>query len=308
MSSLPDSIDGLTSVLFERARSEDVGWIDDDKTRKQIIDLIESENDPDLRQRMFNILFPTSNRELAVSKASEDTKGRKVRYYRSMNLEKFLKLMEEGVWSDQTISDDEIVNTEELLVYLYNLTRWTRSFIDLDSLTVDNIKDHLKETFPTATEEAIQNLLAAKKYSEVRSFLSSFADKNALKSMHRASSSKFNPYFSCSVGGPAYSYGEGLVCLEMVIPDDRVEADKNAFEEEKEVYLRGLDLSWITRVYGEGEEGNQQWIDEVIYNPELPIGEHTRDKFNPDSDYSEISSWTRGEKTEDCLPVGLKNW
>lgn len=243
-----------------------------------------------------------------MSKASEDSKGRKVRYYRLMDLEIFLKLIEEGAWNEHTIPDGEGFTTEELFAYLYDLTRWTRSFINLDDITVDTVKDHLKDIFPTAAEEAIQNLLVAKKYSEVRSFLSKFADKNALKSMHRSFSSKFNPYFSCSVGGPAYSYGEGLVCLEMVMPDDLVETDKNAFEEEKEVYLRELNLNWITRVYGEGEEGNQQWMDEVIYNPELPIGEHTRDKYDPYSDYSEISSWTRGEKTVDCLPVGLKNW
>ncbi len=306
MGNLPDSTHDLTSYLFEITRVQDLGWTHDEKTREVAANLIKNEGDPHVRQRIFNLLFPTSNRELAVSKASEDVKGRKVRYYRSMSIESFLKLMEVVTWDSKSISDDETVNQDELLVYLYNLTRWTNSLINVADFTVDNTKNHLRDTFPDATDAEIEHLLATKNYAEVRSFLSRFANPRALRSMHRSFSTKFNPYFSCSAGGPSYTIGEGVVCLEMVIPDDEVEADLNAFEGEKEVYLRQLDLRWITRVFGAMEEGNQQWTDEVIYNPDLPLGQYSRYKFNFRRDYDEIAAWTKGEPTKDCLPIGLK--
>lgn len=299
-------LEGLTANLeSENGLSDD--WIKDLSKRELIAELIAEETDKSIRQEMFNKLFPEERRKNLVESASEDSKGRKVRYYRMMPVDKFLDLLKSGVWDEETFEDDDKPNLKELTYYIYDLARWTKSFDKFDLLKRDNVADFLADIFPTAPASELGNLLSANSHSEVRKFFAKYADKTALRAMHRGASTKFNPYFSCSVGGPSYSYRDGIVCLEMVIPDEEVEYDELALEQEKEVYLRKLNLSWVTRVYDSGEKGNLQWIDEVVYNPDLPLGEYTQNKYIPSMDASEISAWTNGEKTRGCVPVDLLN-
>jgi len=295
-------------VKEEVARPEIRSWQGDAEKRAAIAEALGRETSSSMRQRLYNYLFDEVGREAKVAVASEDRKGRKVRYYRIMGQEDFNLWIEHAKLNAEVLTDPltDKISSKDIAHYLYYLVGSGLFFNFSEDISPENVFEYLPQLFPAASAEEVAMVSTTDSAAVVRGFLFKYANREALKFMHRGSSSRLNPYFSCSVGGPSYLYQDPLVCVELVIPDDKVEVESGAFEEEKEVYLTNLDLAWVTRVYAGGSTGNEQWIEEVIYNPEIPIGEHTVNRYkSSDSSYSEVGAWTRDEELVDCLPVGL---
>jgi hypothetical protein len=262
----------------------------------------------DERQEILNSIFTKKRQEKMVADASLDIKGRKVRYYRYMPFEDFLRLLENKKIRPTGRSGMEQVPqtkfNEFLSRYLEDQmwsaeTDYEKKRDFLEKAQTLSTPELLRLVFPRVSQKAAETLLADLTYQNVRKF---FDDKIDLKNkLHYHIGSywmKFFSYLSASVGGIIRKHlRPNEVYAEMIIPDDAVIVGERHFEGEKEALFKEMNLSNISRVYA----GYDQLHEEIVDNPQTAIGQIKESR----SSLSKIETWRWKEPTIEYLPVSV---
>lgn len=265
-------------------------------------------------QGACNEVFTTKRREGMIKSASVDRKGRKVRYYRMIQKNIFLRMLNEGEHSIENnhLEDfDRIVSERKVYDFFY----WyiVRSSDDID--IEDEIEDSsLKELLDRITdnEEEKESLLRERTNRSVVGFIQKYCDSRIIEQIHAGSVyPEFSPYLSISVGGsPMKRIHEDCIMLELILPDEKVSSypsETASRQGEKHAYvLRGFSLDTVSRVF----VSSTQYRDEVLNDESVPVGEWRtqREGKNSLEKYHDwVEDWRWKESTDDCLPVGILN-
>lgn len=260
-------------------------------------------------QECCNKLFDEKRRERMVAGASIDRKGRKVRYYRKIGQDIFLRALNEGGHSiennhledfDRELPEKKV----EEFFFDYADDEELISFDEWKKLSLQEVLERI-----TSNKEAIDTMIKRKTNRNVVDFIQTHCNPQRLEIMHAGSRfMEFSPYLSASVGGSFAKYlRQGDILLEMIIADEKISSfpsGSRAREGEKHVYLQhGIDLGEISRVF----TSTDQYRKEVLENKTIPIGEGIIGKLGEkDSSLSDqIEQWRWNKPTDDCLPVGL---
>lgn len=252
----------------------------------------------------YDKLFPMERREEMLKGASRDREGRPVVYYRYMPQAMLDKLVDQGDISalDHFDDPDEPLDERPLA---QRLSSWLDDQEGPNSEAFHNYWD-VKSALPELGErnpglaEGLGALATSGAFTprELHPLLDKHFDRGVLKRIHTAGDDrKFSPFMSLSVGSIIRDkLREGQVYVEFVIPDEFVEAQPEGIPVEKEVLARTLRRGWITRVY----TTNEQLHDEIIANPETPVGKWYQ-RYPVDA----VDQWRTNEPTEDYLPEAL---
>lgn len=309
--------------LFEAPKKESLSqkFLDanfDVEISEDILNRLKDPNNSENKQELINSLFTKERQEKMVGKTNEDIEGRKVRYYRYMPWEVFLKILEKKKFtandyiedSQKHLSDKELKEFKYLLKDYCGFLIWQKAqsekkkYEEEDQLEQMEIEDLLYFAFPDLTEKEINDLFKDFTLKKVRDFLEKNMITKFKKSTHTGGMYRnFLSYLSASCGSAIKVPRGNQVYLEMVIPDEDVKLQPNLVEGEKEVLIKQISLSNISRVY----VGSEQFYSEIVENPDSNYGEFI--KKNPQYRYKAmegIGRWRWDEKIEDYLPVSLR--
>lgn len=262
-------------------------------------------------QEVCNKLFSEERREKMIEGASIDRKGRKVRYYRKIARDIFLRALNEGEHSIENnhLEDFDRELPEKRVRGFFldyaedeDLVSWDEA---TKSLSLQEILERI-----TNNKDAISRLVGERSNRSVIEFIQRYCRQERLEIKHAGSRfMEFSPYLSASVGGSFVEYlRRDDVLLEMIIADEKISSfpsECNSRECEKHVYINhGIQLGEISRVFIDTE----QYRREVLENSSLPIGKWiiegggVKDPLLSEND---IDRWRFNTPTDDCLPVGL---
>ncbi|NCU41935.1 MAG: hypothetical protein EOM19_04415 [Candidatus Moranbacteria bacterium] len=261
-------------------------------------------------QEVCNTLFSKERRERMVEGASVDRKGRKVRYYRKIGQDIFLRTLNEGGHSIENnhLEDFDRELPEKRVREFFLDYAEDEDLVSWNEITKDFSLEEILGRI-TSNKEAIATMIKRKTNRNVVDFIQTYCNPRRLEIIHAGSRfMEFSPYLSASVGGSFAKYlREGDVLLEMIIQDEKISSfpsGASSREGEKHVYIQhGIDLGEISRVF----TSTDQYHKEVLENETIPIGEWIIGKLGEkDSSLSDqIEQWRWDKPTDDCLPVGL---
>lgn len=283
--------------------------------------LLQKESTQQDRQEILNKMFPLDRREEIVAQASQDIKGRHVRYYREMRWEHFVPWMERGTLSSidyfNAGNGREFKNSTEFVdpEYLYLLlSEYGESVLHIPHETrmnqieelfenQDKLPEVFQQYFTGASEEEVAALTRELTYKNILPFVEKHFPLDLQKRIHTgAMLQQFSSMLSLSVGGNRFpDIHSQMVVVEMIIPDEEVISHPVAREGEKEILTKTLSVDYISRVFVK----ESQLEEEVYKNPNIPVGQYAlghQDKKTAQAVYD----WRIEESTKDCVPVGLR--
>lgn len=258
-------------------------------------------------QEACNSIFDEAKREELLKKASVDTKGRKVRYYRQIEENTFLRALYEGKHAvsnnhledfDRNLSEEKVKEFFCDYVDFQELASWD----EIDNL---DLRGLLQKIVPNNNQE-IENFLGNVTNRKIVEFIEKYCKKSQIESLHAGSLyPEFSPYLSASVGGSFVRYPKkGYILLEMIIADDKISSlpsEAVSREGEKHVYIQGeITLDEISRTFTTAE----QYMKEILRNENIPIGEWIKEK-DEENVFNGVEQWRWAEPTDDCLPVEI---
>lgn len=300
----------MAELLGTRERRHEV--VDVETGRRLHQEILRCGEDAECAQAACNRVFTTERREKMITEASVDRKGRKVRYYRHIKRDVFLRALEEGGhFVDNNHMEDfdqKVVNEKEVKIFflLY--------FQKNDGESYEEMGWDIKKAGDISLQEILDAIFSDSFVREsfpkrltnrnVVDFVRRFCCPRTLEELHMLGQYlDFSPYLSASVGG---SYLEkvspGAVLLELILPDELILSDPDATPffrmEEKSVCVDGgFPLEAISRVFCT----THQYWKEVVLDENTPVGMFLSGSCGRDS----IQPWLMGEQVENCLPVGI---
>lgn len=257
-------------------------------------------------QRVIDQIFSNQRREKKLAEQEEDIRGLKVRYFRKMSLEAFIKMAKVGYQDAASYAEEEppIIDQKELKYFI------------IDSFSLDkqekiearnlSLKDLLDEYFA----ENIYSRLEATEFSyvSVMDFVNNYLDEKYLKQKHTGSvMQKLSPFLSMSVGGvistlSSEQYPYRKIYCEIV--KDDITPHASGVNGEKEVFVKKLKMSDIAGVYVDDNK-----IFELIRNDNTFSQGNFYEEHKNEMQYSDdaIQKWRWEVNTNDCLPKRLQN-
>ncbi len=289
----PSSLDAILSERFDINISPD--------TLAQLKQTEERED----RAEILQEIFPEARREEMLQMASEDSKGRKVKYYRFIRWDKFMKLLEnKKLTAMDYFNLDEKVDEKELFYFFIDYADFLKV---LDRFEEDykalSWSELMSRVFPTLTPQETQSFLNDLSFRNILPFVQKNVDPLYMRRRHTGSvGQKFSSLLSLSVGGITTDHlGKNTVYLEMVMPDDKITPHPEGVEGEKEVFTDEINLYNVARVY----DSVQIW-DDIIMNPDTIIGAYqAKIDYSKGSHSPAVEQWRWGERTNDYLPTSL---
>ena len=243
------------------------------------------------------------------SEQEEDSRGLKVRYFRKMSLEAFLKMAKIGYQDAASYAEEgpPDINQEELK----RLVIWSLP-IDLQD-KMEKRKYNFKELVDQNFGQGIYEKMAISNfsYSSVMDFINSYLDEEYLKEVHTGSlMQKISPFLSMSVGGVISTLSnERRSCKKVyceIVKKDII-THKLGVNGEKEVFVKNLKMSDIAGVYIDDDK----IFDLIKKDNTFSQGRfYEENKDNKDnfiwlSDF--IQKWRWEVDTNDCLPKRLRD-
>ncbi len=267
------------------------------------IDQLRATTNAEERQKLLDQLFPNERRERKIAGASKDSQDRPVKYFRKMQYDKLLKMLEQGQQTPVDYYEDinAPVDDEVFRYFLYQVAGDNFNRRELRELsTPDLVTQLFKDKVPA---DELAKVLETTTYSTMLPFIDKYVPLSRIKELHAGGlSQRFSPLLSMSVGGVIKDkLSPNQIYLEMVMPDEKVIVHDliEEFEPEKEVFTRSIDLQNVTRVYATTEALQR----EQVHNPDTAVGKH----YNPTNHSSSATDlWRWDEKTEDYLPTSLR--
>jgi len=257
------------------------------------------------RIQILQQIFPESRKEQMLQLASEDTKGRKVKYYRYIKWDKFMKLLEnKKLTAMDYFNLDEKIDEQELFYFLLDYARYLK-VVDIlqEDYKAISLPELASRVFPQLTISEIKPFLENLSFRNILPFVRNNIDPQYMRRRHTGSvAQKFSSLLSLSVGGITTDHlGKNSVYLEMVMPDDKITPHPEGVEGEKEDFTDEINLYNVTRIY----DSVQIW-DDIIMNPGTTIGAYqAKIDYSKGSSSSGVEQWRWGEKTNDYLPKSL---
>ncbi|NCT54784.1 hypothetical protein GW758_02375 [Candidatus Falkowbacteria bacterium] len=256
-------------------------------------------------QSVVDKIFSNQRREKKLAEQEDDGNGLKVRYFRKMSLEAFIKMAKVGYQDAASYAEEEppIIDQRELKYFI------------IDSFSLDkqekietkglSLKDLVNEHFGVDVYERLAE--SDFSYACVMDFINNYLDEKYLKQTHTGSvMQKLSPFLSMSVGGvistlssDKYPYRK-IYCE--IVKDDII-PHQSGVNGEKEVFIKKLEMGDIAGVYVDDNK-----IFELIRNDNtFSQGNYYREHQN-EMQYSDdiIQKWRWEVNTNDCLPKRLK--
>ncbi len=229
-------------------------------------------------QEVADSVYSEEYQREKIKEASLDIKGRPVRYYRQISTDALLMLLESGHDNPVDHHDEPFSLDDKAFLHMLNHVLDSRD-IDLENTPVT---DMLYKVFENTDKEEIDKVFGVNgeitNWERILSFIEENLQPDEIKKIHAIGSYgrerviKYSPFMSVNPGGPRLfpPHGTALI-VEMVIPDSKVMVNnKNRFEMEREALVRGVDVSYISRIIV-GDEAFRKLIEE---NQETPVGEY----------------------------------
>lgn len=228
-------------------------------------------------QEVADSVFSDVYQREKLKEASLDIMGRPVRYYRQISTEALLLLLESGHDNPVDHHDEPFSLDDKAFLNMLEYVLDSRD-IELDNTS---ILDVIYKVFEKADKEEIDKVFgingAETHWDRILSFIEENLHPDEIKKVHaigihgRERVIKYSPFMSVNPGGPRlFPPPSTTVIVEMVIPDSKVMVNnKNRFEMEREALVRGVDVSYISRIIV-GDEAFRKLIEE---NQETPVGE-----------------------------------
>ncbi len=280
---------------------------------KEDLETLQNATTNEERRSVLERLFPEPRRGKMLEGASEDSKGRKVKYYRYMKWPMFYKLLENKKLTaiDHFPDLDEQVDHREFCYFVLDyyvhflktagedLEKEFNLFDELKVLPLDQV---LAKVFPLADEQERRQLATNLNYRHILPFVKKYFDPAYVRRRHSGSATqKFSSNLSLSVGGIISDHlSKKSVYVEMVIPDRRITPHHDALQGEKEVFTEEIELYNVVRTY----DSEQIWTD-IILNPDTEIGKLRSEIEEEGFRRSPVEKWRWDFPTNDYLPVSL---
>lgn len=257
-------------------------------------------------QLIIDQLFSAKTREQKLSEQEEDVRGLKVRYFRKMSLEAFIKMIKIGYQDAASYADGEssVVSQDELKYFIIN------SFPFQKQETVEaknpDLKDLIDEHFGKRIYERLEELGFS--YVSVMDFATKYLDESYLKQRHTGSAmQKLSPFLSMSVGGvistlSSAKYPYQSVYCEIVKHD--IVTHEDGVNGEKEVFTKKLNMEDVIGAYVDDDK-----IFELIKNDDTFSQGNFYKEHKNEMRYADdmIEKWRWEVDTNDCLPKRLQS-
>lgn len=284
--------------------------------RKEIVTFIESGSATDVSkfQKLLNRVFTTERQEALLATASTDIKGRKVRYYRYIQYNKFKTLLEKGSLkaTDYHVEAPYTEKNRELIKgFLVRYFRSTlKDFDEIYNVYKMTLEDLVYKTFgDTADPETLENIFLSTDTSDwgaILEFIRENVDEVFMKKTHSGGTTAgqvMSDMLSISVGGPVQkSLLKGFVYLELIISDEKViPYPEVKFQGERELFTREIRIENISRVYATDMAIN----DEIIRNPHTAVGSFVTDPLRENSRGGRVHVWRWDEPLENNVPLAF---
>lgn len=278
-------------------------------------------------QRIANRLFPENQRREKIAAAPKDVRGLPVRYYRYMELDKFLILLEKGRqkredYDKQAMQKDPHEAIWHVCLELLRHRAAARE-IECDNFSskYSTLEELVSAAFPLVTAEILE-AVQSRDLGRIRDIMTKNIPKNLQHTIYSSGLAReFTPLIGMSVGGPirehinrkvnysAFGLPEPtgplnpLIYIEAVIPTERVEfrrEDAMYCEGEKEVFVEELKMDDITAVAIDDDEYRQRFVDAPDSNIRIFLDYSPRPSMARENDFER---WRWETKITDYLPV-----
>ncbi len=257
-------------------------------------------------QLIIDQLFSAKKREQKLSEQEEDARGLKVRYFRKMSLEAFIKMVKTGYQDAASYAKGElpVVSQDELKYFIIN----SFPFDKQEAIEEKNLglKDLIDEHFGKRIYERLEE--AGFSYASVMDFTANYLDESYLKQRHTGSTmQKLSPFLSMSVGGvistlSSEKYPYQAVYCEIVKHD--IITHKDGVNGEKEVFTKKLNIEDVIGAYVDDDK-----IFELIRNDDTFSQGNFYKEHKNEMRYADdvIEEWRWEVNTNDCLPKRLQS-
>lgn len=269
------------------------------------------------KQKILNELFPLDRRERMIASASEDKRGRKVRYYRYIKFPKFLEILKNGKQSAADYSNPNEIADKKLfkdfLVDFWSFGQELRHpetdledlFREEDNLRKEDLREVMNAVFPAVSQEEKDRVVANPTNENILVFIERYVDEGYIKRRHTGSvMQRFSPFLSMSVGGvinDSVLEHDDYVYIETVIADEKIILHPETDQGEKEVLVREIKKEDVSRVFIDFNQLKR----EVLGDKTSAIGDFiSKNKISPYRG-GLVEQWRWDEKTSDCLPKSL---
>jgi hypothetical protein len=280
--------------------------IPDVSISKELSGKLKVATNPEVQQEILDSIFTSNRRAKLLTNASEDIKGRKVRYFRKMGYDQMLSLLETGKQTYESYHKDlnQKVDDSNLALFLKDYLREKSNGVSKTPVFPESLTDLLKESFRgQAQDEELDKLTQNLTYARIVPFLDKYIPQATMKLAHTGMlHQEFSPYLSMSAGGvisPAIS--QGRVYVELVMPDSQIIPNEIGVRGEKEVFTKLIERKNIARVYASSDK---LWQDEILAKPQYAQFAETYEKKHL---LNQVEEWRWHEPTGDYLPVSFKN-
>jgi len=265
--------------------------------------------DQNVSQIVIDSVFTEEKRQKKIAEASNDIKGRPVRYYREISINHLLNIINNAEESPNDYHKGVPNPSENQLRALCSFLLSIRD----KKMNIDKpIANILTLAFPNANQSEIMNLLKTDDFDwkSALSFIQKNLSEKELKLLHSVAFSgrehilPFSPFFSICPGGPRfYPPTHSQVIIEMVIPDSEVSINEsNKTLAEREALVTKVKRSYISKIIF----SEKAFIEQIILNPTTPIGEFVTKKADEGVDISRAHSmWFREVPIGETIPASL---
>lgn len=308
---------GLSEQVLEREfsvqpDSDLIRLIDGDRRREQT----------DIVQEKLNELFDSHRRDRMLARASKSVAGIPAVYFRYIPRDQFLLMLKKGVHSPEDYINKTKVDEQTLTAYIHSyFEELSQGKADQDAVSVfrdQDLETKVRQLFPDVPHAMIQDLIARRDYRQWQKFLDDHVSNDQKRLAHKVGwpGIELSNMLSASAGGPVVASGgmnrEDVVYIEFVSPDNRISThgrDLQTFlrenmggDKEKEVFLKEIPLSWVTRVFVD----RRQLVREAIEEPNTPIQQFARTHPVPkEDDIDAYEHWRKHADTKDMVPIAV---
>lgn len=296
--------------------------VDIDPELIKALSVAETPEELDRIQSHFNDIFSQGRREKMLAIASKTRLGLPAVYYRYMPRKQFAVMIEHGKHTPQDYIEREQVDESTLHAFLNTqyseMTLGKISAEEYEAFRLLDLGEKFRRIFPEVPIRQIAALIQNRGYKEIQQFLDDHLSNQEKRLSHKVGwpGIELSNTLSASAGGPIIASGgmnrSKVVYIEFIAPDNRVAThgrDTAQFldehmngDEEKEVFLKQIPLSWITRVF----ITRRQLIDEAINHPSSTIQQFAAN-HPPQDGKNRYQHWHKNAHTSDMVPVSVAN-